>query len=330
MFDIITIGSATRDAFLKSEAFHVLQSTRSRTGKMLGVPLGSKLDLEQLEFSIGGGAVNTAVTFANQGLRVAPVAVIGEDLEGEAVGKFLKEQGVATPFLFRDKEGRTSLSLILSVGEKDRTILSFEGVKWHFTKFPFPFKELGKAKWLYVNHVGGRAAALLPKALAFAEERGVQVAWNPGRTQLNGGKRIRPLLKYADVFLVNQEEASEITGVPYQRRNEIFAVLDKWVKGIVVMTRGAAGVEVSDGKTRWSSGVLPLGKVTDRTGAGDAFGSGFVSSLVLHPGDIETALQTASANATGVLREWGTTKGLLEKGESPFRWGKLKVSLRKT
>ena len=91
------------------------------------------------------------------------------------------------------------------------------------------------------------------------------------------------------------------------------------------MTKGPKGVEVSDGKTRWSAGVLPLKKIVDRTGAGDAFGSGFISALIEKPGDIEYAIQLASANATGVLTEWGAENGLLKKGDSAHKYGKLQV-----
>ena len=84
-------------------------------------------------------------------------------------------------------------------------------------------------------------------------------------------------------------------------------------------------MEVSDGKTRWSSGVLPLKRVVDRTGAGDAFGSGLVAALIKKPGDIEYAIQFASANATGVLTQWGASKGLLKKSDSPTKYGTLQI-----
>jgi sugar/nucleoside kinase (ribokinase family) len=133
------------------------------------------------------------------------------------------------------------------------------------------------------------------------------------------------LLDQVDVFIVNEEEASHVTGIPYGKTSEIFKKLDQWVKGIVIMTKGPKGVEVSDGKTRWSAGILPLKKIADRTGAGDAFGSGFISALMKKPGDMEYAILFASANATGVLTEWGAENGLLKKGDSAYKYGTLQV-----
>ena len=65
--------------------------------------------------------------------------------------------------------------------------------------------------------------------------------------------------------------------------------------------------------------------VLARTRAGDALGSGFVAVLIQKPGDIEYATQLASANATGVLGEWGATNGLLKKGNNIGKWGTLKI-----
>ena len=46
------------------------------------------------------------------------------------------------------------------------------------------------------------------------------------------------LLDNYNVLIINQEEASFLTGIPYQQEREIFEKLDNWVKGIVVMTKG--------------------------------------------------------------------------------------------
>jgi len=52
-------------------------------------------------------------------------------------------------------------------------------------------------------------------------------------------------------------------------------------------------------------------KVVDRTGAGDAFGSGFVAALAKGLA-IEDALSLASANATSVVAQMGAKTGILK------------------
>ncbi|MDP2735886.1 MAG: carbohydrate kinase family protein, partial [bacterium] len=224
MFDVITFGSATRDAFARSPAFRVLKYPRFPAGKALALPLGVKLDVEEFTVTVGGGAVNTAATFANQGLRTAALCVVGKDAGGREVEEFFKERRISRDFLFVDSHENTAYSFILSAGKKDRTILQRNGAEWHLSEFPIPYSKLAKAKWWYVNHIGGKAASLVPRLLKTAAQEGVFVAWNPGNTQLKLKKGILPLLSGVDVFIVNQEEASLVTGVPYKNRERMFRV----------------------------------------------------------------------------------------------------------
>jgi sugar/nucleoside kinase (ribokinase family) len=205
-------------------------------------------------------------------------------------------------------------------------VFRYKGASWHIQDKHIPWTEF-RARWLYINHMAGESASILPKLLEQAKSKGIQIAWNPGTTQLEKPQELQKLMAYADLFIVNQEEASQLVGIPYQKKKQIFRKLDALVQGKVIMTKGKKGVEVSDGKVLWSAGVLPLAKseVIDRTGAGDAFGSGFVAALMQKPSDIEYAIQFASANATGVLTKWGANHGLIRRGESPHKFGKLEI-----
>ena len=167
---------------------------------------------------------------------------------------------------------------------------------------------------------------LLRALLERAEKTGMKVAFNPGKRLIKMGKDLWPLLGKIDIFIANEDESAFITGIEYAREKEpeIFEKMDEIVKGIAVMTKGPRGVEVSDGKTRYSAGI-PDSPVKDRTGAGDSFGAGFVSGYIQSGGDIEFAIQLGTANATSVTRYFGAKKGLLKKGE----WGdypKVKVN----
>ena len=48
MFDVITIGTVTRDTFVRSAAFEILEDARFRTGKAECLNLGSKVDIDEL------------------------------------------------------------------------------------------------------------------------------------------------------------------------------------------------------------------------------------------------------------------------------------------
>ena len=114
-----------------------------------------------------------------------------------------------------------------------------------------------------------------------------------------------------------------MTKVAYTKEKEVFKVFDELVPGIAVMTKGTEGVSVSDGRYIYTAGIPKSGYV-DRTGAGDAFASGFVAAII-NDADIKEAIQFGTANATAVVQQIGAKNGLLAKGEWG-EWEKVKVS----
>ena len=100
------------------------------------------------------------------------------------------------------------------------------------------------------------------------------------------------------------------------RAEEVLKELDKLVKGIVVLTLGPEGVIVSDKKNIYKAGTPDSPRV-ERTGAGDAFVSGFVSQFILSSGDITKSIQFATANASSVVAQYGPKAGILQKDD----WG---------
>jgi len=167
----------------------------------------------------------------------------------------------------------------------------------------------------------------LKKVFDIASKKKIKVAWNPGSLELRMGlKKLTPLLKKVDIFQVNNEEAASLVGISYSREKEIFKKLDKIVEGVVVITKGPRGVSVSDGKKIYSAGI-PKSPVKERTGAGDAFGSGFVSGFIHKKGDIAHGIQLGTANSTSVVQYVGAKEGLLCKGKWG-KWPKVKVLIK--
>ena len=96
--------------------------------------------------------------------------------------------------------------------------------------------------------------------------------------------------------------------------------LDELISGTAVMTDGPKGAYVSDGEYFYQAKIFKEKKLVDRTGAGDAFGSGFVAGLIQKE-DVLRALRLASANATSVVETVGAQAGILRKHDlSAKRW----------
>lgn len=325
MYDVITIGSATRDVFLEPEEGIRDKGKKYKTGEGICFSLGSKIDIPKIYFRTGGSAVNAAITFSNQGLKAACLCKVGRDSRGRSIIKRLEKAGVSTSFVIRDKKYSTAYSLIM-VAAGSRTIFVHRGATEHLCcDEPIPYDKLKNAKWLYITNLGGESAKIFFPLVDFANKNGIKIALNPGKAQLKLGKELIPALEKIDILILNQEEAAYLTDVPFEKEEEIFQKLDKWVKGFALMTKGPNGFTASDNKNIYSGGILKEPVHVDRTGAGDAFGSGFVSAII-QGRSADVAFQLASANATGVLGEWGANHGLLRNGDDMYKFGKLKIS----
>lgn len=318
MFDIITIGTATRDVFIKSHLFRVLRDPRHleglgfKTGEAECFALGAKVEIEKPTLTIGGGAVNSAVTFARQGFKTACLAKIGNDDSGAAILKELKKEKIQNLTVI-DKIHGTAYSVILLSAEGERTILNYKGASENLAKKDIPFAKL-KAKWVYIAP-GNIPYEIMKLIVKYLKKNKTKIAMNPSKSYLSiGSKKLKPLLDNLDVVSLNREEATYLTGVDYKNEKELFRGLDELIKGIVVMTDGPRGVMVSDGENIYQSGTFQEKKLVDRTGAGDAFGSGFVAGLIKTK-DIREAIRFATANATSVVEQYGATQGILRSKE---------------
>ena len=313
ILDVITIGSATRDVYLKSEGFEIRKHSDSPTGLEQCFPLGTKIEVKDIVFTTGGGGTNAAVTFSRQGLKTGCVGAVGNDFNGKEIIKELKREKVK-PFFSVHKDDPTAYSVILVHPNAERTILSYKGEGQHFDINTVPWRKL-KAKWFFFDSMGGNWE-LLQKAFEHATTRNFKIAFNPGGKELAFGlKKLKPHLAEVDIFSVNKEEAESLLGMGNNNpAEEVLKELDKLIKGITVLTLGPEGVIVSDKKNIYKAGT-PDSPKKERTGAGDAFVSGFVAQYILSGGDIIKSIQFATANASSVVAQYGPKAGILHKGD---------------
>jgi sugar/nucleoside kinase (ribokinase family) len=315
LFDIITIGSATRDVFLSSEGFKVVKDSDFATGQAECFGLGSKIEIKKILFTTGGGGTNAAVTFARQGLKTCCIGAIGNDNNGNDIVEELKKESVNTDYFQKSEDGElTAYSVILVNPNGERTILSYKGEGQNFKVDKIPFDKF-KAGWAFLDSLGGHYD-LLEGAVNWAVKNKVKLATNPGGKELaHGIDKLKPLFKYFSVVIMNKEEASKLTGIDYENEAKIFKYMDNIIDGIFVMTKGPEGVTVSDGENMYSAGV-PDSPVVERTGAGDAFSSGFMVEYI-RSNDIAKAIQMGTVNASSVVTKFGAKEGILNKDDKP-------------
>ncbi|MEK7500541.1 MAG: carbohydrate kinase family protein [Patescibacteria group bacterium] len=328
MFDVITIGTATRDAFVRSKDFRIISTPNFVTGQGLCLPAGAKVEVDDIVFASGGGATNAAVTFARQGFKTAAVCKTGDDVSGREVMSNLQKESVDTSFVIQDSAVKTAYAILILSAGGERTILVYRGASENWQTGDIDFEKL-QAGWFYVS--GSVPLDIIEGILNQADKIGAKVAMNPSANQIKLGlESLAGILKRLSVLIMNREEGAYLTGLNFKNEEKIFGCLDEYVDGVVVLTDGSSGAWVSDGQAIYRAGIYKEKSIVDRTGAGDAFGSGFAASLMMS-NNIERAIRLASANATSVVEHVGAKAGILTKEsfENDGRWKNLEIEIRK-
>ena len=306
---LLAIGAAVQDVFLShSDEFKPVVTNPHES--FMKLELGAKADVNNIEFSTGGGATNAAVTFARQGLHSEFMGTIGHDPAGQAVLDDLDNEGVDTTHVSYSEKYNTGYSVLLLALTGERTILTYRGASTHYDASKFDLSN-SQADWLYVSSMAGSMEAL-DKIFTQAKRLGIKIMFNPGKGELAQPEKLKSLLEDVDVLAVNREEMQIL--VEGEDMEELIRHALHYVP-VAIISDGPNGVTASDGTTIVRAGMYEDVKVVDRTGAGDAFGSGFLSQWAQGQ-SLKESIIFASANSTSVVTKIGAKVGILRQNIS--------------
>lgn len=321
-FDVVSIGSSMRDIFIKNRDLKCPgdKVCHPFTAELLG----EKISVKRMYFDIGGGGSNSAATFGNMGLKAGLMSRVGKDLAGNEVIKVMKKFGVDTALVEVSKTEETGYSVIFLDKDGDRTALVFRGAA-DFNNFKKLKTNKLKADWFYITALNGNLT-LLKQIFALAKKKGIKIGWNPGNAELAlGGRKLKPLLNQSEIVFLNLKEAQ---GLVKYRGKEIKKLFDKLSgvagKTIWCVTGAKKGAWVQERKDIYWAKILDK-VVVNATGAGDAFGSGMVSGLMIYNGDLVKSLQLAMLNSNQVVTKMGAKHGLLKKPPTKKILDKIKI-----
>lgn len=298
IYDITTIGGMNRDLFVlgrKAEKKHEHHLD-------LCFHEGQKVLIDQLLFTTGGGALNTAIAFARLGLQTGAIACLGNDEHAEAILTDLTKENVV--FLGKQKQGTTGYSIILT-GKEDRTILVYKGTNDHLEVKDLP--EF-KTHWIYLSTLHGKSFETAQRIAHTAHTHHVPIAANLSSYAASLGiHKLSSFLAHLTILIVNREEAQILTKKS-DLLQEAKAIL-KHLKGMLVITDGAKTIHAFTSTNHWTHPIKNL-HPKNATGAGDAFAAGFVYAQMKGK-DIPTSLSYGTKEAQSVLQEIGAHTGLL-------------------
>lgn len=310
MARIVSLGSALQDIYFidRDDLVSTAIGKEAIFGKIL---VGSKVDIDKISYEVGGGGINSAITFSRHGHEVVLMSNIAKDSAGSAITKKLNQESIDDSYINVLERKTTGTSVIL-LDEKsgERTILTYRGASEQFGNFSEKDLDLINPDWLYITTLRGDLETL-KRFLKKAKEQNIKVMLNPGVKELENVKELTKLFEYIDVLNVNKTEAMQI--VPGVNLLELVYRLNNYINTVIV-TDGTMGGIATDSTETYRFGIYEDLKVKDATGAGDAFGSGFLAHLASGK-SFKNSLIFASANSTSVITKIGANKGILTGSE---------------
>lgn len=305
-FDIVSVGDTTIDAFLsiREASLHCRLNEKDCE---LCLKYGEKIPVDSFKLSLGGIAGNVSVGLSRMGLKSALCAEIGDEELSQKIVSDLKKENVSTDLLLKTK-GETA-SLAIGINFKGERTLFVGHVK---RKHNFNLDGVS-THWLYLGGLGEEWKEPYKKVLDYVQKNNLRFAFTPGSSQLEElDETVFDILKNTEVLLLNKTEGEIIVkgGNGENDPSKILVQLQKFGPKIVVMTNGKNGSSAidKDGKT-YNLGVFPC-NVLEKTGAGDAYASGFLGA-VFSGKNVEEAMRWGAVNAASVIEHVGAQKGLL-------------------
>lgn len=309
---LLSIGDASLDCFIiptESEEFCQIDTKEC----FIAFHYGDKIPVKSLKLSIGGNAANNAIGARRLGITSAAMLTLGGDSIGNQIVEKLIKEGVNTNYIFRQGSTNSNYSTVINYGG-ERTILTYKVPR----SYEFPV-QMPRVPWVYLTSMGESFRPFFNHFVNWKKKNPeVKVAFNPGSRQLRAGTdALRDVLSLTHIVYVNRKEAEGLTdfGDSEGKEKELLKALSSLGPKISIMTDGAVGSYVYDGQKFVKAGVLPV-DAHERTGAGDAFGSGCIAALIKGK-TWEDALLWGTLNSASVIGYTGSQRGLLKEEEMP-------------
>ncbi|MCI8609570.1 MAG: carbohydrate kinase family protein [Firmicutes bacterium] len=268
--------------------------------------------IEEVGLKGGGDALNNSIDMSRLGNHVALIGRLGCDIYGDYLYEECAKNGVDMQYCKKSTTAPSPKSVILMQKGGNRRFFYFAGSNAEFSIDDVDLSLLDHCKILQVGgtfHLpefdGEKGSVPLLKA---AKERGVITSMDVN-TDFTGrwNETICGCYPYLDYFLPSIEQAVLITGKEDVRDMADF-FLERGV-GTAVIKMGSQGcyVKSRDGQAFYC-GCYRV-PVVETTGAGDAFVSGFLTS-VLRGKNLRDCVVFATACSAQVVQTVGANAGM--------------------
>jgi sugar/nucleoside kinase (ribokinase family) len=266
--------------------------------------MGMEILASEFQLTLGSASAIFACGAAKLGHEVTFIAKVGSDYFGRFCLSALREAGVSTRHISRDKDLKTGVTISLS-SRHDRALVTYPGAITALGPEDVSKSRLKGHSHLHMTSyfLQTRLQASFPQIFREARELGLTTSFDPNSDPTHSWSNgIRDVLAYTDLLFVNKVEALELTRT--RTVNAALKALGKDVSCAVIKLGPDGAVAIKGGEITSAEGFIV--DPVDTTGAGDSFAAGFVSSY-LRSRPMGVCLDVANAcGALSTLQAGGT------------------------
>ncbi|MEM8875837.1 MAG: ribokinase [Planctomycetota bacterium] len=236
---------------------------------------GETLAGSDFNVGCGGKGANQAVMAARLGAQVHVVTVLGDDVFGPQTKQNFADQGCDTTHVHIAKgiaSGVAPISVDTTTGQNSIVIVPGANELLDEAKVRAAGDEIAAADAVICQLETPIAATV--EAFKLARAAGTTTILNPAPAAPIGDD----LLALVDIFIPNETEAAELTGMPVDTNDQAVAAaraLQQRGPVTVILTLGSRGALVLEGDAEPAFVEAKKVEAVDTTGAGDAFVGSF-------------------------------------------------------
>ncbi|MDA4124153.1 MAG: PfkB family carbohydrate kinase [Thaumarchaeota archaeon] len=267
--------------------------------------VGEEVQARLVEEYPGGKGANVAVAAARVlgAGRVSLVGALGDDDVSERQLAGLRAEGVLTGGVSTLTGSRSGMAYIVVDERGRKTIHTQFGANGELT--PAHLAKENVARLVSRSSmivVMDPPTSVALAAVSRAKERWCRVVYSPGVRAQEGLRRIGPVIRRADILVVDSSELKNLAGLEAEDPS-LEALSNAFPRVTVVVTLGAKGCVVSRGTVKTvleGVDLAALGlRAVNSTGSGDAF-LGVLASYLTWGKTVEEA--ASWANLAGALK----------------------------
>lgn len=283
---------------------------------------GELTKIKSVKLAPGGCVPNVGCDIKRMrpSIEVKALGKIGDDENGKHLINYLKADGLNTDGIIVSDTDKTSFTEVMSVSGGQRTFFTYPGTSADFGYSDVNFDQIN-AKILHLGYFllldkidAGDGLLILKEA----KRRGILTSIDLVSENSDRYKLVLPCLEYVDYLIINENEASKLTGIPATDENMkkiAEALMNFGVKEKVIIHMPSYACALSsEGFTVVPSYDIKKDEIVGTTGAGDAFCAGALLGIYDEIPD-RNILEFASAAAAISLTSADATSGIITEDE---------------